>query len=127
MPVISKVKTLEFNIGDEAFIKQLSKDIGCYYSMANEHTYNLNKNNTDVQSERGVFAWVHKENDDTFWISTRKTWVDEARGQVLASRKSSGINCFPRDTKRAADSVSFDTKENYFKTVSVLKLINKMR
>jgi len=127
MSVKNKTKTIEFGAQDEGFIKQLAKGIGCHYSKANERTYTLNKFNSDVQSEMGIFAWVHKEETDCFWISTRKIWVEEAKAKVLAGRKASEINCFPRDTKRAEDSVSFDTKDGYSKTVSVLKLINKMR
>jgi hypothetical protein len=37
----------------------------------------------------------------------------------------SGINCFPRDIQHAEDSVCFDTKEDYLKTVRALSLINK--
>jgi hypothetical protein len=127
MPVKSKVKTVEFGEQDEGFIKQLAKDIGCHYGKANVRTYNLNKFDSDIHSEMGVFAWVHKEDDDCFWISTRKIWVEEARAKVLAGRKVSGINCFSRDIQRAEDSVRFDVKDGYHKTISVLKLINKMR
>ena len=127
MAVKNKTRTIEFVEQDEGFIKQLAKDIGCHYSRANERTYNLNKFKSDVQSKMGVFAWVHKEDDDCFWISTRKIWVEEAKAKVLASRKASGINCFPRDTQHAEDSVSFDTKDSYQKTVSALRLIKKIR
>ena len=126
MPVKNKTKIIEFGEQDEGFIKQLAKDIGCHYSRANERTYNLNKFKSDVQSEMGVFAWVHKEGDDCFWISTRKIWVEEAKAKVLASRRASGINCFPRDTQHAEDSVCFDTRDGYQKTVSALRLINKV-
>ncbi len=127
MPTNNKTRTIEFGEQDEGFIKQLAKDIGCHYSRANERTYNLNKFNSDIHSEIGVFAWVHKEETDCFWISTRKIWVEEAKAKVLASRKTSGINCFPRDIQHAEDSVSFDTKDGYKKTVGALKLINKTR
>jgi len=127
MPVKNKTKIIEFGEQDEGFIKQLAKDIGCHYSRANERTYNLNKFKSDVQSEMGVFAWVHKEGDDCFWISTRKIWVEEAKAKVLAGRKASGINCFPRYSQHAEDSVSFDTKDGYHKTISALRLINKVR
>ncbi len=119
-------RTMEFGEQDEGFIKQLATDIGCYYCKANERTYNLNKFDSDVHSEMGVFAWVHKEDTDCFWISTRKNWVEEAKAKVLANRKASGINCFPRDTQHAEDSVIFDTQEGYQKTVSVLRLINNL-
>ena len=127
MAVKNKTKTTVFGEQDETFIKQIAKDIRCHYSMANEHTYNLNKFKSDVKSEMGVFAWVHKEDNNCFWISTRKIWVEEAKAKVLASRKTLGINCFPRDTQHAEDSVSFDTKDGYQKTVSALRLINKVR
>jgi hypothetical protein len=113
-------------IFDEDFIKQLAKDIGCHYSKANERTYSLNKLKSSVHGKMGVFAWVHKEEDDYFWVATRKIWVENARTKALASRKKSAANCFSRDTQHADDSVSFDTKNDYLKTVSTLKLINKM-
>jgi hypothetical protein len=127
MPVKSKTRTIEFGEQDESFIKKLAKDIGCHYCKANERTYNLNKFDTDIHSEMGVFAWVHKEEADCFWVSTRKIWVEKAKAKVLAGRKKSGINCFPRDKQHAEDSVSFNTQDDYQKTVSVLKLINKGR
>ena len=127
MPVKSKTKTMEFGEQDGGFIKQLAKDIGCYYCKANERTYNLNKFDSDIHSEMGVFAWVHKENNDCFWISTRKIWVEEAKAKALAGRKASGINCFPRDVQHAEDSVCFDIRDSYQKTVSALRLINKVR
>ena len=43
----------------------------------------------------------------------------------MASRQKTGINCFPRDIQHAEDSVSFNTKEDYLKTVRVLNLIKK--
>ncbi len=127
MPAKNKTKTIEFGEQDEGFIKQLAKEIGCHYFKANERTYNLNKFDSNVHREMGVFAWIHKEENDCFWISTRKTWVEEAKAKVLTGRKASGINCFPRDIHHAEDSVSFDTKDGYQKTVSVLKLIKKIR
>jgi len=127
MPVKNKTKTIEFGEQDEGFIKQLAKEIGCHYCKANERTYNLNKFKSDVKSEMGVFAWVHKEENDCFWISTRKIWVEKAKAKVLASRKAAGINCFPRDTQRAEDSVIFDTKDGYQKTIRALRIINKVR
>jgi hypothetical protein len=120
-------RTIEFGEQDEDFIKQLAKDIGCHYCKANQRTYNLNKFDTDIHSEMGVFAWVHKETTDCFWISTRKTWVEEARARVLAGKRTSETNCFPRDTQHADDSVSFNTKDGYQKTVSALRLINNVR
>ena len=127
MPATNPTRTIEFGEQDEGFIKQLAKDIGCHYCKANERTYNLNKFDSDIHSEMGVFAWVHKEDNDCFWISTRKIWVEEAKAKVLAGRKVTGINCFPRDTQHAEDSVCFDTKDGYQKTVSALRLINKVR
>jgi hypothetical protein len=118
-------KTMEFGEQDEDFIKQLAGDIGCHYSKANERTYILNKFKSDIQSEMGVFAWVHKEEDDYFWIATRKIWVEQARAKALAGRKRSGTNCFPRDSQHAEDSVCFNTKDDYQKTVRALSLINK--
>ncbi len=126
MTLVSKVKTIEFGIQDEEFIKHLARDIGCYYSQLNERTYNLNRVDTSIQSGMGVFAWVHKEDIDSFWISTRKVWVEEARAKVLAGRQSSLINCFPKDMQHSKDSVSFDTKEGYIRTITVLKLIHQM-
>ncbi len=127
MPVKTQTKTMEFVKKDEDFIKQLAKDVGCYYSRANERTYTLNKFDSEIQSEMGVFAWVHKEGDDSYWISTRKIWVEEARAKVLAGRKAMGINCFSRDTQRAGDSINLDTKEGYQKTVSVLVMVKIIR
>jgi hypothetical protein len=118
-------KTIEFADQDESFIKKLAKDIGCYYFKANERTYNLNKFASDIHSKMGVFAWVHKEGSDCFWISTRKIWVEEAKAKALAGRKTSRTNCFPRDTQHAEDSVYFNIKDDYEKTVRALGLINK--
>jgi len=120
-------RTMEFGEQDEDFIKKLASDVGCHYSKANGRTYNLNKFKSDVQSEMGVFAWVHKEEKGYFWIATRKVWVEKARAKALAGRKGAGMNCFPRDTQLADDSVWFDTKDDYQKTVTVLNLINKVQ
>lgn len=125
MAVVSKTKKIEFVEQDEGFIKKLAKDIGCYYFKANERTYNLNKFASDIHSKMGVFAWVHKEGSDCFWISTRKIWVEKARAKAMTGKKASGTNCFTRDTQQAEDSVSFDTQDGYEKTVSVLRLIKK--
>jgi len=119
-------KITEFIEEDEGFIKKLAKAIGCHYSKANEHTYNLNKFDSDIPGKRGVFAWVHKDGADSFWISTRKIWVEEAREKVLSGRNSAGKNCFSRDTQRAGDSISLGTKDDYQKTVSVLTLVKKL-
>ena len=117
---------MEFTEEDEGFIKKLAKAVGCYYSKANERTYNLKRRNSDIQYEMGVFAWVHKDGADSFWISTRKGWVEEAREKVLSGRNSAGTNCFPRYTQRAGDSISLGTKDDYQKTVSVLTLVKKL-
>lgn len=120
-------RTIEFGEQDEDFIKKLAGDIGCHYSKANERTYNLNKFKFEVQGKMGVFAWVHKEDRDFFWVATRKIWVEEAKAKVLAGKKKLGISCFPRDTQHAEDSVCFDTKNDYQNTVRALSLINKAR
>jgi hypothetical protein len=116
---------MEFGEQDEDFIKKLAGDIGCHYSKANDRTYNLNKFKSAIQGEMGVFAWVHKEEKDYFWVATRKVWVEQAKAKALAGRKRAGINCFPRDNQHAEDSVCFDMKDDYQKTVSVLTLIKK--
>lgn len=116
---------MEFSEQDEDFIKKLAKNIGCHYSKANERTYNLNKSNSDIPSEMGVFAWIHKEENNYYWVSTRKIWVEEAKAKVLAGRKKSAINYFPKDTEHAEDSVYFNVKDDYQKTVKALSLINK--
>ena len=118
-------KTVEFTEQDEGFIEQLADDIGCYYVKVNTRTYNLNKFSSDIRSKMGVFAWVHKEAENCFWISTRKIWVEETKAKVLAGRRKSGINNFPRDTQHAEDSVCFDIKDDYQKTVRAMILINK--
>ena len=118
-------RTIEFGEQDKDFIKKLAVDIGCHYSKANERTYNLNKFKSDIQGEMGVFAWVHKEDSDYFWVATRKIWVEQAKAKALAGKKMSGINCFPRDTQHTEDSICFDMKDDYQKTVRALSLINK--
>jgi hypothetical protein len=127
MIVNKPTKKVIFDEQDEDFIKQLAKDIGCHYCKANERTYSLNKFKSNIQGEMGVFAWVHKEEDNYFWVATRKIWVENARAKALTSRKKSTISCFSRDTQHADDSVSYDTKNDYQKTISSLKLINKIR
>ena len=118
-------RTMEFEGQDEDFIKKLAGDIGCHYFKANERTYNLNKFKSDIQGEMGVFAWIHKEAKDYFWVSTRKIWVEQAKAKALAGKKISGINYFPRDNQHAEDSVCFDTNNDYQKTVKVLSLLKK--
>ena len=125
MPLKNAFKRIGFIDEDEGFIKQIAKAIGCYYSKANERTYNLNRFATDIPSKMGVFAWVHKEGNEYFWVSTRKIWLNEARTKAMTDRKTPGTNCFSRDTQQADDSVSFNTQDDYEKTVSVLKLIKK--
>ncbi len=117
---------MEFGVQDEDFIKKLAGDIGCYYFKANERTYNLNKFKSDIHGEMGVFAWVHKEDSDYFWVATRKSWVEQARVKALGGRKI-GSGCFHRDTQHAEDSVCFDTKGDYLNTVKALSLVNKVR
>lgn len=124
MPVNSKTKTMVFAEQDVDFINKLAGDIGCHFFKANERTYSLNKFASDVHGEMGVFAWVHKEGNDCFWISTRKIWVEAARARVTAGRN---LNCFARDTRQAEDSVSFNTQDDYDKTVSALRMINQVR
>jgi len=118
-------RTMEFCVHDEDFIKKLAGDIGCYYFKANERTYNLNKHQSDILGEMGVFAWVHKEDRDYFWVATRKNWVERARTKALAGKRG-GFGCFPRDTQQAEDSVCFDTKGDYLNTVRALSLINQV-
>ena len=118
-------RTMVFGEQDEGFIKKLAGDIGCHYSKANERTYNLNKYKSDIQAKMGVFAWVHKEDNDYFWVATRKVWVEQAKAKALAGRKKSGIGCLPRDIQRAEDSVCFDMKDDYLKTVRALSMISK--
>jgi len=118
-------RTMEFGEQDEDFIKKFAGDIGCHYSKANERTYNLNTFKSDIRGDMGVFAWVHKEDRDYFWVATRKIWVEQARAKALAGRKS-GLNCFPRDIQHAEDSVCFDTKDDYQKAVRALSLVKKL-
>ena len=120
-------RTMEFVEQDEDFIKKLAGDIGCHYSKANQHTYNLNKFKSDVHGEMGVFAWVHKEDSNYFWVATRKIWVEQARAKAMSGRKKSRINYFSRDTQHAEDSVCFNMKDDYQKTIRALSMINKMR
>jgi hypothetical protein len=119
-------RTMEFLEKDEDFIKNFARDIGCYYSKANERTFSLCKSDSSIPNEMGVFAWVHKEEKDCFWVATRKIWVEEARAKALAGRKKHRANCFPRDTQHAEDSVCFNINIDYDKTVEALKLIKKL-
>ena len=119
------IKKAAFSERDEEFIKKLAGDIGCHYSQANDRTYNLNKFKSEIQAEKCTFAWVHKEENDYFWVATRKSWVEKAKAMVKADKRAAGINCFPRDTQQAEDSVCFSTRDNYLKTVRVLSLISE--
>jgi ABC-type sugar transport system substrate-binding protein len=134
--MINKIpsKKIEFSEQDEEFIKQLAKDIGCNYSKANARTYSLTKNSSPAQGETGAalepqvaFAWVHKEENNYFWVATRKTWIEAARVKDDADRKKSAAPSFQRDTRQADDSVSFDMRGNYEKTVISLKLVYQMQ
>jgi hypothetical protein len=127
MIVKKPTRTMEFGEQDEDFIKKLAGDIGCHYSKANERTYNLKKHKSHVQSEMGIFAWVHKQEDDYFWVTTRKTWVEQARAKAISGRNKSKVNTFSRDTQHAEDSVCFDMKDDYQKTVRALIMVNKIR
>ncbi len=118
-------RTLEFSERDEAFIRKLAGDIGCQYSKANDRTYSLHKTVSDSAGDKGVFAWVHKEEADYFWVATRKVWVEEAKAKALTTRMKARPNFFPRDTQHAEDSVCLNTKDDYLNTVKVLSLINK--
>ncbi|MDD5127400.1 MAG: hypothetical protein PHR43_04825 [Dehalococcoidales bacterium] len=127
MPAKTRTKTIDFEEKDESFIKKLADDIGCYYSKPNTRTYNLNKFGSSVNREMGVFGWVHKEEADCFWISTRKSWVTVAKARSLTGKKASEISSFPRDCQLDGDSVSFDITDNYQKIVTIMKLINETR
>jgi hypothetical protein len=120
-------RTMAFVEQDEDFIKKLAGDIGCHYSKANERTYNLKKHKSDVHGKMGIFAWVHKEENDYFWVATRKIWVEQARAKAMSGRNKTRPGCFSRDTQHAEDSVCFDTKDDYQKAVRALSMINKMR
>jgi hypothetical protein len=119
-------KKIEFGEKDESFVKQLAKDIGCHYLQTNPRTYCLNKFKSDVQCEKGVFAWVHKEEKDYFWVSTRKVWIEAARSNARTIRKPAAPSCLPRNNRHADDSVIFDTRSNYEQAVSSLKMVSKM-
>jgi hypothetical protein len=127
MIIKKPIRKMGFIEQDESFVKQLAKDIGCHYSKANDHTYSLNKFNSEVHGEMGVFAWVHKEEKDYFWVATRKIWIEAARIKADAGKKTLKIGCLPRDTQHGEDSVSLDTRDSYQNTVSSLRLINSMR
>jgi hypothetical protein len=117
-------RTMEFCNNDKDFIKHFAGDIGCHYSQANERTFNLNRFESDNQGEKGIFAWIHKE-DKYLWVATRKVWIEQAKAEALANRKTFEFNCFSRDSEHAEDSVYFNINDDYEKTVKVLSLINK--
>jgi hypothetical protein len=134
MPIKTPVRKMEFAEQDENFIKQLAADIGCGYSKSNTRTYSLTKNtpaaggeiNTDLPTQV-AFAWVHKEETNYFWVATRKAWIEAARVHDDAGRKKSAAPSFSRNTQHQDDSVSFDMRENYDKTVNSLKIVFQMR
>jgi hypothetical protein len=109
-------KSMEFIEQDENFIKKFCSDIGCYYTKSNKITFNLSTTDSPVPGKMGVFAWVHKEEKDYFWVATRKMWLDEARVTSCNTH-------FPPNMQDG-DCISFDTKDNYQDTVRVMKLIN---
>src|SRR4030043_398299 len=113
MMIKKPIKKMGFVEQDESFVKQLAKDIGCHYSKANDRTYSLNRNNSDVHGEMGAFAWVHKEEKDYFWLATSKIWIEQARAKANAGKKTLKIGCLPRDIQHGEDSVSLDTRDSY--------------
>ena len=119
-------KKMDFDEKDEAFVKQLANDIGCYYSKANPRTYSLNRHDSSVQGEMGVFAWVHKQEAAYFWVATRKVWIEAARAKENAGMVTPQASSFPRNNQRADDSVILDAKNNYDQTISSLRLIHQM-
>ena len=119
-------RKIEFIERDEDFIRQLAKDIGCHYCKANERTYNLNQNNSNIHGEMDIFAWVHKEDKDYFWVTTRRIWVEEAKARAMSRGKKEGIHCFPHDENQG-DSICLNTRDDYPKTVRALKLMKKAR
>jgi hypothetical protein len=127
MTTKTPTKKMEFSEQDETFVKQLAKDIGCHYSKTNPRTYCLNKFLSAVQGDMGVFAWVHKEEANYFWVATRKIWVEAARHKDNAVRKNASPSCLPKNSQHQDDSVCFDTRGDYEKTVNSLKLVHKMR
>ncbi len=127
--MITKIpsKKLEFCEQDESFVKQLAKDIGCHYSKANPRTYSLTKYSSAIQGEMGVFAWVHKQENNYFWVATRKIWIEAARIKAASGRRKNQPSCLRRDNHHADDSVSFDMRDDYNRTIGSLKLVHKMR
>jgi hypothetical protein len=110
-------KSVEFTDQDEDFIKRISKDIGCSYCKSNKLTFSLSTFDTLIPNNTSIFAWVHKEETNDFWITTRKNWLDEARNESQTTH-------FPSDI-RGGDCIYFDTKDSYDDTIRVLKLLNK--
>ncbi len=118
-------RTLVFEEQDEKLVSKLAADVGCHYSKANDRTFNLNRSGGTGQRQKGVFAWVHKEEKNCLWVSTRIIWVEQARTMVLAASNKSGLNCFPKQDRHAEDSLSLDLNQDYDKKVRLLTLINK--
>ena len=116
MKVEKTRKSLEFIEQDEEFIKQIAKDVGCHYCKTNKLTFYLSTLNTATPSKASIFAWVHKGDKESFWVATRKSWLDKARN-------ASNSTHFPLDIQDS-DTISFDTAENYDDTIRVLKLLN---
>ena len=127
MPISQTKLTIAFDERDEDFIRQLARDIGCQYTKTNPRTYNLTNFGSDSQPEASAFAWVHKENKTSFWVSTRKNWLEQAKAMVNAGTNKSDINMFPRTTQHTEDSVCLNATDDYEKTVAVLSLIRDSR
>ncbi|MFC1872139.1 hypothetical protein ACFLYV_00245 [Chloroflexota bacterium] len=125
MTIKKPSKMTNFVECDEEFVRRLAKDIGCNYFKANERTFNLNQNNSDIPEANNIFAWVHKESHDYFWVATRKIWVEKAKAAQLLLRKKVGSSSFPHYDKQG-DGVCLNARDDYNKTVRALKLINKM-
>lgn len=120
-------KSVKFCENDLGFVARLAVDVGCHYAKANDITYSLNQSDSAVQGEMGTFAWVHKESEDSFWVSTRKMWVKEARARALSGGTTAAIGFLPKDD-HMGDSVCLDAREDsYRKTVNALKLIKLVR
>jgi len=74
-------KKIEFGEQDENFVKKLAQDIGCYYCKANQRTYSLNKYKSKIQGKMGVFAWVHKEDDD--YLIPREQLLNDSKYEEI--------------------------------------------
>jgi hypothetical protein len=115
MKIEQQNKRVLFLEKDEEFVKKMAEDIGCTYVKSNSLTYNLCSFET-IPSNARIFAWVHKAEEDDFWVATRKLWLDEAK------QKSNGVH-FPPQFEDG-DCVSLKTKYDYPETIKILKLIN---